>query len=184
MLFNISSPPASQRANTSWARRSSKINCFSMDIQNAFNSESTPFVPMDMRSSPFMGGSWEVYEWLMGKQWVATATQRIILNLLTTFKYQLICHVCLHANTFTHNSYFFAMDSLERRTSMNTVPKSLNIRFMSEVTKYHSRRSTWQHLWVAAVSCKTFLRGPVDFLFMSGSSAGDPGQYSWGAATR
>ena len=37
------------------------------------------------------------------------------------------------------------------------------------------------HLWVAAVSCKTFMRGPVFFfIFMRGSSAGDLALYSWG----
>ena len=88
---------------------------FSMHTQNAFDSESTPFVPMDMRSSPFMSGSWEVYEWLMSKQWVATATQRIILNSFTSFNYQHICHICFRVNTMSLNSYSPVMNSLESR---------------------------------------------------------------------
>ena len=135
------------------AAKSSKINCFSMDTQNASNSESTPFVPMDMRSSPFMSGSWEVYEWLMSKQWVATATQRIILNSFTSFNYQHICHICFRVNTMTLNSYSPLMNSLESRNisgSWVTHENPQYIRFMSDCAEYHSRRSIW---------LKTFMSG-------------------------
>ena len=117
-----------------------------VETQNAFNSESTPFVPMDMRSSPFMNGSWEVYEWLMSKQWVATATQRIILNSFTSFNYQHICHICFRVNTMTLNSYSPLMNSLESRNisgSWVTHENPKYIRFMSDCAEYHSRRSIW-----------------------------------------
>ena len=117
-------------------------NCSRTEIQGKLQkllfdgySESTPFVPMDMRSSPFMSGSWEVYEWLMSKQWVATATQRIILNFFTIFNYQHISHICFRVNTMTLNSYSPVMNSLESRFTSDSGVTHENpqyIRFMSE----------------------------------------------------
>ena len=118
-------------------------NRFSMHTQNAFDSESTPFVPMDMRSSPFMSGSWEVYEWLMSKQWVTTATQCIILNFFTIFNYQQICHKCFRANTMTLLIHIPLLRILWRAAIYQIHEWPRYIRFMSDCAEYHSRRRIW-----------------------------------------
>ena len=83
----------------------------------------------------FMRGSWEVYEWLMSRRRVANAAQPLILDFF---------------ESSTRLSYSSGIPNISDSwvTSQN----------ITAGVAYQKK-----DLWVAAVSCKTFMRGPVFF---------------------